>query len=1819
MPACQAQIAVRLGRMLKAAALSTLLLCCCAARVSAQAAKEPQRGFHPAGAHALGDVETINTSSGNLALRVPLASLPAGRGGSPGPAVALIYNSKLWDPMPVTTPTGSATFLKSAPDGNWRYGYGYDLQVIDKRDEYSAPYGGGPGTCSGASSNDEGSMLFKVRVRFPDGGQHEFRPVKESGVYYNQEGYYNTDPDGRTWYCRNQSPAFPNAYVLDSTSPTYAARTYFSTDGTYLRLDVGFTEPDSSGVRRQYWTLYFPNGGRVSTDPYIGGGVQGTQRIYDRNGNHVEITSVTSNSLPATKIADQLGRAITVEKDAAANQDYVRATGFGEAPLVWTVKWKTITVNKTYQTGGGFGSQNLSQTFRVIESVTLPSAAGGLAYNFGYNAGAANPSPGWGEIISVTLPTGARADYTYKQDGASGVGPWDVVRNHPTRKDLTYDLEYDGATTQATETLHYALNFSGTGSTATSASVTGPDGGVSSESFINNPGHWDHALPLVSEGADGTRVERQWMANTPYGEAPANPCVKTEYTSIRDAGGALVRTAVKDYGYDKNGNVTRVAEYDWVSYASAHPAGGPAAIPQGATPKRVTASGYYAATPDAADSTTDDPDAYHRPTSPRLRSAVAFTEVSDGAEQVLSRTEFTYDNPATTANLAEQRSWDSHKGGTPRPLTRPLGQGGADNYVSITHAYNPAHYNVLVSTKDPRGSETRYAYPTAGEQAYLYPTEVRAAFGTSVEQTATMEYDFHTGLVTRSVDPNNVATVAEYDDLGRPTWVKRAAGTPSETHARTIYSDAGRRVITRSTLDSLAGAGLVSVTHYDQLGRVRLTRRLERSTAQMSDGPTAAEADESVGIKAQSRYRYVNPCAPANDPQCLAANATGMGSYHLVSNPYRAASSTDAAGEETMGWTLTRSDRGGRVVEVKTFAGSGLPAPWGANASSTGAATTLYDGEFITGTDQQGKERRSMTDALGRLVRVDEPTASGLGSPAAPNQPTCYAYDALSNLTRARQGGQWQGGQCQNSPQQDRVFQYSSLSRLTSATNPEAGAISYEYDAGGNLKKKIDPRTLPDSQTRVTVTYDYDALNRVTSRTYNDGTPAVAYFYDSQWPAAIGAPDANNFDRGLSKGRLVAVTYRGGSEGTYYGGYDEMGRMTRSLQRTGGQDYSFPSYVYDLAGNLTLQTYPSGRVVKTEYDAAGRVAGVRNGASGPFYAGGAAADSVHRISYTAHGAASAMRLANNDGLWEHTSFNSRLQPTLIALGTSAADASKLSIGYEYGVAEGGALNAAKNNGNVRSQTITVPAAGSTPAQIVKQTYTYDALNRLESAGERNETTPCLDTQGQAADCWRQKFSYDPFGNRRFDQGETTWPAINQENQNDTNPQISTATNRLTGASYGYDAAGNLVCDPQHPCGSPGVTAPYYTYDAENRLESAGGGAQAGGSEYLYDGDGRRVRKAWGAQVTVFVYDAFGKLVAEYANTAPQANGTRYLTQDHLGSTRAVTSAAGEVQARHDYFPFGEEIQAGVGGRTTQQGYSQADNIRQKFTSKERDVETGLDYFGERYYSNSVGRFISVDPLTASAKISNPQTMNRYVYVLNNPLRYVDPTGMEESDPWNQLSKEEQEAIKSKLTLGKRYKSHAEAFNALIRGAGNSAEAITNNIATVKNFIAGAGGLRDGDVWKQIKSIDEVSPRSNGMSSVLSITVASQSDFKAALRAEGYWDNNSADVGVNSALGKDRLDSLRERTPLSTDPALHFESTEKTGPTTFSVHWDVTSVNFQKTRSRFIAACSLPASCPGGAKNAERVWAASQHLSNTPHPPPGVVRDYQKRTGIVPSQ
>ncbi|HXE15060.1 MAG TPA: RHS repeat-associated core domain-containing protein [Bryobacteraceae bacterium] len=141
------------------------------------------------------------------------------------------------------------------------------------------------------------------------------------------------------------------------------------------------------------------------------------------------------------------------------------------------------------------------------------------------------------------------------------------------------------------------------------------------------------------------------------------------------------------------------------------------------------------------------------------------------------------------------------------------------------------------------------------------------------------------------------------------------------------------------------------------------------------------------------------------------------------------------------------------------------------------------------------------------------------------------------------------------------------------------------------------------------------------------------------------------------------------------------------------------------------------------------------------------------------------------------------------------------------------------------------------------------------------------------------------------------------------------------------------------------------------------------------------------------YDAFGQMAAEYHSTAATTPvcSTCYLSNDWLGSTRLVTDASGNVVSRHDFTPFGQEIAAGTAGRDS--SWAHTDGVRSKFTGQLRDTETGMDYFIARYYGNALGRFISPDPANIGTDPSDPQTWNAYAYVRNNPLAFVDPTGL----------------------------------------------------------------------------------------------------------------------------------------------------------------------------------------------------------------------------------
>ena len=1503
-------------------AICVLMIClACGNYIVDAQDKQSQQNYQTGIPFSISDIEDINLTNGNLMFNFNFGAVKGG--GTAMRGLSLKYNSKLYESHIQTTLDNNGhpadqKFLRADQEGGWQYDSDYELRIINRNDELDQPIQVGGGC---VKPTHDGVYVWKLMMNFPDGSQHEFRPTGYSDNEYNNSGipiydgngYFNVDTTGRqdvlVWNVTegigcNGGPVYSTAiYTFQNPNPKM---TYYSSDGTFMRLEI----PNGQNSRIPLsWTLYMPDGSKVTNAEQ--GGIL-PQKIYDKNGNFVTKASVTlPDYSTVTGYVDQFGRYIA-RKVISPLEDRIIKLGMNGQPIEWIVRWKYITVIRKYTTSGTSGGigrccysdQILDAELKVVDEIELPAQLGGQKYIFNYdghdgqvdwNNDSQNPnsSPGWGDLVDVTLPSGAKAEYDYSLSNTTPFIFTDQLLpelGKVKQKRLIYDVVYDGSTQQVTDTWLYSIGNGG-------ATVSGPDGSVIGQNFYRTDIDSELSGRVYKETmSNGMIVERIW-ANNKVGGCPQYGCgsnrrlntyVKTEFTTIPDASGNPSLTAIRDLDYDKNGNVTKIKEYDLVSYASIQrDQYGSPSIPSAVAPVRITENAYYNQTEDASNSTANNYNSYWNTTAPNVRAALSSTTVKNASGTTVSRSEFNYFDVNTTANLIETRVWDSTKGAVSNPLN-------SGNSISTTAAYDS--YGNPVMMTDAKGVQTQITYGAItgpnGALSGLYPTQTVSAYGTPLARTSAAAYDFYTGAVTSATDvDNNISTAMEYDALGRPVKVRNAAGTALESWTRTEYNDVARRVIVRSDLETAGDGKKVAVQHYDQLGRVRLSRMLEN--------PWEDPYNETQGIKVETRYSTGNP-----------------NSYQITSNPFRAATATQATTEQSMGWTRSLSVNTGRHSEVETFSGAALPAPWGTNTNSTGKVQTDADANAMTVTDQAGKQRRSITNALGQLTRVDEPNDAGtLGAIDAPVQPTFYAYDTLNNLTTVSQGVQ------------TRSFSYNSLSRLLSATNPESGTIQYLYDNSGNLTRKTDARSI---QTN----YAYDALNRVTQRSYTDTTPAVNYTYDN-------LPNA--------KGKLTKVSSSVST--TEYTGFDILGRVTSHKQTTDGTAYT-TGYNYNLSGALIEETYPSGRVVKNVLDNEGDLALVesRKNPNAGFFT------YANSFTYTAAGAVSSLQLGN--GKWESTQFNSRLQPTQIALGTVQNGTDKLKLDYSYGTTA--------NNGNVQSQTITVNRSNQTPL-VFNQSYVYDSLNRLKLAEEMTGTTSN----------WKQTYSFDRYGNRRFDQANTSQPA-SFVSPNVTNPTMDVTNNRfMTGQGYTYDLAGNVITDAEGRS---------FQYDAENKQKSAANQSGTVG-QYSFDGDGKRVKKISTTETTVFVYDASGKMVAEYStqpNPTPQVS---YLTTDTLGSPRITTDATGQVISRRDFHPFGEEMSTTQ--RTQGLNYT-PDNTRQKFTGYERDSETNLDFAQARMFGNGLGRFTSPD--LVGGNISDPQTFNKYVYVMNNPLNFIDPSG-----------------------------------------------------------------------------------------------------------------------------------------------------------------------------------------------------------------------------------
>lgn len=435
-------------------------------------------------------------------------------------------------------------------------------------------------------------------------------------------------------------------------------------------------------------------------------------------------------------------------------------------------------------------------------------------------------------------------------------------------------------------------------------------------------------------------------------------------------------------------------------------------------------------------------------------------------------------------------------------------------------------------------------------------------------------------------------------------------------------------------------------------------------------------------------------------------------------------------------------------------------------------------------------------------------------------------------------------------------------------------------------------------------------------------------------------------------GRLTSVS---DASGTTKIDYDSMGRINKTDRIIDTITYTTQTG-YDLAGRTKSITYPDNDVVNYSYN-------------GPLLSRVYKDETIFYVEYTGYNALGQPGTATfgNTVTTSYTYSNSsnvdcpQQNFRLCKVTTTKTGSTFQNIKYSYDTV-----------GNISGITDALPTGG--PHTNQTQSFGYDALYRLTSAnGPYGAIT----------------YHYDKNGNMLCNSALGSTPTCDPTLPNYASnyaygdPAHAHAVTSAAGVNYTYDANGNMTGRGTH----------VLAYDLENRLSSVTIGSTT--TSFVYDGNGARVKKMSGS---TFVY--IGKLFECVAPCKPSGvwTGTKhifagsvriaskpitttgeisYYHPDHLGSTSVVTDKDGANTSEFVYYPFGDPYIDNAG-------------VHYKYTGQERDNETALYFYNARYYDSRIGRFISADKIVQSKR--NPQFLNRYSYVMNNPMRLIDPSG-----------------------------------------------------------------------------------------------------------------------------------------------------------------------------------------------------------------------------------
>ena len=572
-------------------------------------------------------------------------------------------------------------------------------------------------------------------------------------------------------------------------------------------------------------------------------------------------------------------------------------------------------------------------------------------------------------------------------------------------------------------------------------------------------------------------------------------------------------------------------------------------------------------------------------------------------------------------------------------------------------------------------------------------------------------------------------------------------------------------------------------------------------------------------------------------------------------------------------------------------------------------------------------------DVRGNLITTNDPR----------NNVTMLAYDNAGNINRSTDA-------------EGRIteFAYDPMNRLIRVLDPDGQQTNYGYDPKGNLTQVIDAKNQ-------TTTFTYDQRDRLSSSTNPFGF-SESFAYDGNGNLTHttnrnGQSITFNYDplnRLISKSRPPSSTEVGPQVTTF--GYDSVENLTsvadpdstvtnlydlaNRLTSTTASMLSMPartiSYGYDLNGNRTTMTGPQGGLTNYVYDSLNRLTSVRDPSS-----------RTTSFAYDALGRRTSMTHAN--GIVTSYNYDTASQLTRLAhqLGTTTIN----SFDYTYDKIGNRKTKVDLNNGTYN--------------------YTYDTLNRLTQAVNPLPSNPL------------ESYTYDAVGNRT------------SSNQNGLS--LFNLANQLTedaSFTYQYDNDGNLT----RKATKVGGAFTNYEYDAENKLVRVVNNGTT--INYKYDGMGRRIEKEIiqvGSKISRYVYDSedilfevdgSNNIVARYTH-GPGIDEPLILEKgvenffyhaDGLGSITELTNQSGTLVQGYTYSSFGK-VESLLDSNFVQP-YT--------FTGRETDPETRLYFYRARSYDPSIGRFLQEDPLRGS--MFTPLSQNRYLYVGNQPLNFIDPSG-----------------------------------------------------------------------------------------------------------------------------------------------------------------------------------------------------------------------------------